>query len=141
MHHDLTVDSVLRLKGLHLHSTTRTITVTSLLDKLRPPNKSDLTRKRKILRNRSHQGKCLKHPKCSSNPKSVTPLQRVREFGDKKLIVSAGKLFCETCREELSLRNSTIKNHIRSSKHNSMKDRLKERRVTDEHIVQSLKKI
>lgn len=64
----------------------------------------------------------------------------MREFGDEKLVVSAGKLFCEACREELSLRKSTIKNHIRSSKHSSMKDRLKERKARDGDLVQSLKK-
>lgn len=64
----------------------------------------------------------------------------MREFGDENLVVSAGKLFCEACREELSLRKSTIKNHIRSSKHSSMKDRLKERRARDGNLVQSLKK-
>ena len=62
-------------------TTPSTSAVPSLLDKLRPPKKSDLARKRKILRNRSHhQGKHFKRPNCSSNPKSVTPLQRVREF-------------------------------------------------------------
>ena len=54
--------------------------------------------------------------------------------------MSAGKLFCEACREELSLRKSTIKNHIRSSKHSSIKDRLKERKARDGDLVQSLKK-
>ena len=54
--------------------------------------------------------------------------------------MSAGKLFCEACREELSLKKSTIKNHIRSSKHSSMKNRLKERKARDGDLVQSLKK-
>ena len=34
---------------------------------------------------------------------SVTPSQRVSEFPAEKLRVSAGKLFCNACREEIAI--------------------------------------
>ena len=46
------------------------------------------------------------------DPKSVTPSQGVREFPDEQLTVSAGKLSCQACREELSTKISVLKNHI-----------------------------
>ena len=62
--------------------------VVSLLDGLRASNKSELTRKRKIFTNSPRGGTC-KCPSCSSNPKSVTPAQRVREFPNECFTVSA----------------------------------------------------
>ena len=56
-------------------------TVVSLLERLRAPKKFELTRKRKIFANPPREpGMRKKRPCCSSNPKSVTPAQRVREF-------------------------------------------------------------
>ena len=74
----------------------------SLLDKLCPLKTSELSRKRKVQENPS-KGKCRRLPRESqSDPKSVTPSQRVREFPTEQLTVSASKLFCTACREELA---------------------------------------
>ena len=54
--------------------------VVSLLDGLRAPKKSELTRKRKNI--------TRKRPSCSSNPKSVTQAQRVREFPNECFTVT-----------------------------------------------------
>ena len=53
----------------------------------------------------------------ASDPKSVAPLQRVRQFPDELLTVSAGRFFCTACREELSLKTSVIRYHVNSDKH------------------------
>ena len=80
----------------------------SLLDVLRAPQASELTRKRKIDCN-PPTGKKTSRGQGSSEPKSVTPKQRVNEFPDECLTVSrGGKLFCSACREELSLRKNTV---------------------------------
>ena len=76
-------------------------TVVSLLERLRVPKKSELTRKRKIFANPSREpGMRKKRPCCSSNPKSVTPAQRVREFPNECFTVSSRTLFCDACRQE-----------------------------------------
>ena len=80
-----------------------------------------------------------KRPSCSSNPKSVTPSQRVKEFPNECLTVSARTLFCEACRQEVSLRHCIVKNHIASSRHLKMKDSLQERKGRDVDIAKSLK--
>ena len=59
----------------------------------------------------------------ATEPKGVTPAQRVREFADEALTVSSGRLFCSACREELSLKSSSIKSHVMSAKHQSKKKR------------------
>lgn len=51
------------------------------------------------------------------NPKSSSPHQRVREFPGENFTVSAGKLFCSGCREELGLKVSIIQLHVKSRKH------------------------
>ena len=69
----------------------------SLLDVLRAPQASELTRKRKIDCN-PPTGKKTSRGQGSSEPKSVTPKQRVNEFPDECLTVSrGGKLFCSAC--------------------------------------------
>ena len=47
-----------------------------------------------------------------TEPKNVSPEQRVREYPDESLTVSSGFLFCRACRERLSLKSSSLKNHI-----------------------------
>ena len=48
---------------------------------------------------------------------SVKPLQRTNVFPNESLVLSNGKLFCNSCREEVSLKKSVLKNHISSVKH------------------------
>ena len=79
---------------------------------------------RKNLSSSHHGNVCKKWPCCSTNPKSVTPSSRVREFPVEHLRVSAGVLFCGACREEVSLKRSIIANHIASTKHKQSKLKL-----------------
>ena len=106
----------------------------SLLDRLKAPKKSELTRKRKVFLN-PHDGKRRKHQSSSSHPKSVSPMQRVREYANECLTVSAGKLFCEACREEVGLKCNIVKNHIGSTKHAKMKLSVTNRKGKDEDIL------
>ena len=112
--------------------------VPSLLDRLRAPSQSEIMRKRKVRLNRPpHTGARKKKPACSTDPISVSVVQRVREFPRKMLIDSAGKLFCSACREELSLKLSIVKNHIESAKHSRHKTLVKEKRSREQDIAQA----
>ena len=51
------------------------------------------------------------------------------------LYVSAGKLFCKACREEVGLKASIVKLNIASTKHTNAKAGLKEKRKREEDIV------
>ena len=53
--------------------------------------------------------------------------------------MSAGKLFCTTCREELGLKRFVIQDHIKSAKHADGKKRL-ERKEAREDISEALRK-
>ncbi len=71
---------------------------------------SDLTRKRRVNCN-PPVGRKKSRGQGSSEPKSVSPRDRVTEFPEEGLTVSNGKLFCSACREELSLRKNIVANH------------------------------
>ena len=101
----------------------------------RAPKRTELTRKRAI-RHMPYRKKST--PSCSSDPKSVTPTQRVREFPKEELTQSAGKLFCNACREELSLKLSIIKLHIASSKHVAGKEALAKRESRERDIAEAM---
>ena len=70
----------------------------------------------------------------------MTPSQRVREFRTEQLTVSAGKLFCTACREELGLKRSIIQGHIRSAKHADGKKRLERKEAREKDISEALRK-
>ena len=111
-------------------------TVVSLLDKLRSPVPSELARKKKVPTNPPPVGqKHLKGGSACTVLKSVSPQDRVREFADDSLCVSAGKLFCRACREELS---DVVKDQ--SMKHKSSKGRLKEKEKRDSDIMDALQR-
>ena len=83
----------------------------SLLSRLKAPTQSDLCRKRSVASN-SLCGKCMKRSSGSSyasDPGSVSPQQRAKEFSLEFIGVSGGKLFCTACREELSLKRAIFK--------------------------------
>ena len=112
-----------------------------LFNRLRAPSQSELMRKRKVRVNRvnrpPHTGVRKTKPACSTDPKSVSVVQRVREFSGEMLIDSAGKLFCSACREELSLKLSIVKNHVESAKHSRHKNHLREKTIREQDIAQA----
>ena len=99
---------------------------------------SDLCRS--IATNRSQSRSRQKRPKQTNDPSTVTPLQRSKEFCEEKLTVSAGKLFCLACMEELSLKKSIIINHVSSSKQTLGKEKLAGKEKHEVDIAEALKK-
>ena len=65
---------------------------------------------------------------------------RVKQFPGEHLVVSAGKLFCHACREELTTKMSVLKSHLRSKKHVVGKEKLAERDKRERDIAAALKK-
>ena len=90
------------------------------------PKLSELSQKCKVATNK-HGGKwqhVTSSSASSSEPKAVTVQQRVKQFPNEELVVSSKMLFCWACREEVSFKCSSVKNHIKSDKHHSGKERL-----------------
>jgi len=54
-----------------------------------------------------------------SDPKSVTPTQRVNDprFAGNYLTISAGKLFCGACCSELALKSNSLNKHFAGAEH------------------------
>ena len=95
-----------------------------MLSVLKAPTPSDLSRKRKIVRNPPPVGKKrVKSTNTQSNPKTIKPQKRVNEYPKEPFTVASGKLFCQGCREELPLKKSSIEYHIKSAKHDEGKKR------------------
>ena len=72
----------------------------SLLSRLGAPSASDLAWKHKVSSN-PPIGRKRSKGSLSSDPKSVSPSDQVKQYPDQQLTVSAGKLFCCACKEEL----------------------------------------
>ena len=108
---------------------------------LKAPQPSALARKRAIRCNppvgvkKSKQGLTLK-----SDPKSISPSDRLKEFPDQSFRVNCSKkLFCDACREVLSCKKSSIETHIKIKKHAKGKEHLKQKAATQMDIVQALR--
>ena len=114
----------------------------SILNRLKSPKLSEVARPRKIKTNTPPVG--LKRSTGQSKfrsymPKSISPIQQVREFPNDSFTVSAGKLFCNPCREEIGTKLSVIRLHVKSKKHVSGKEHVKQRKVRDIDIAEVLK--
>ena len=78
----------------------------SLLSRLKAADRSVLCRKRSVASNPA--GKRPKKIEIIHRSSSVTPQQRAREFSSEFIGVSAATFFCRPCREELSLKKSSM---------------------------------
>ena len=96
----------------------------SFLESLKSPMPSEQGRKRKTKVNPPRNKRASSS---SSEPKSISPAQRVKEYPAEPFNVSSGKLFCYGCREEVNLKSTVINNHIRSKKHQIGKAKLEVR--------------
>ena len=112
----------------------------TILDKLRPPMLSEITRKRKVcVNNPPHDGaQTKKKPRCLTDLKTVSVSDQAREFKHEMIVASGGKLFCSSCREELSLKLSIIKSHIQSSKHECSKKKVSDGKNRERDISVAL---
>ena len=121
--------------------TTQNKMVVLLLHRLKSPTATDISRARKTKKN--DPPRCKRHCRgaLSSDPKGISPSQRVREFEKESFVVSKGHLgFCSACREQLSMKRSIIRNHIQSSKHQRSKQRLDRKEAREKDIVEGLRK-
>ncbi|XP_065892612.1 uncharacterized protein [Dysidea avara] len=111
----------------------------SLLDVLKCPQPSTLARKRAITTNNPPAGKrSCKSTNQRKAAASIKPKQRIDEFKGEHLCVSSGKLFCNACREEVNLKKSSVKNHIRSVKHKNGKDALNTKNKREKTIAEAI---
>ena len=127
--------------GLRTSESVQSVTssVSSLLDRLRSPAPSVLTRKRLLKQNPPPKGVKRGKGKDKGDPKNITASERVKSsYPDEEFSVSNTKLFCRARREELATKKSSIESHIKSQKHERKKETgRKEQRKAD--IVQALK--
>lgn len=99
-----------------------------------------MSRKRAIKTNAGKVYKRYATPTTKHNPKRVTPAERVSQYKDEPFTVSAGKLFCLACREEVALKKSVIDNHVKfSKKHPAAKLRLKEKQHREQDIAEAFR--
>ena len=96
------------------------VEVISLLSRLKCPAKSDLSQKRKIQHNLP-KGKKRSSTHHKKEPKAS---EHLKEFPNEDLAVSGSHLFCNACREILSVKRSTISNHLKSSKYQTSRENL-----------------
>jgi len=75
-----------------------------------------------------------------NDPKNVKPIDRVKQYDSDYFQVSAKKLFCSACREEVSTKKSITDNHINSVKHQKGKERLTSKKKGEQSIVEALKR-
>ena len=114
--------------------------VSSILDVLKAPQPSALARKRVVRSNPPVGVKKSKGIHLKSDPKSISPSDRVKDFSDEGFKVnSTNKLFCQGCREVVSCKKSSIETHIKTKKHEKGKERLKKKTATEMDIAQALK--
>ena len=120
-------------------SQTPTPSLKNFFDSLRAPARSELMRERKVRVNAPpHTGARKKAPTCTTNPKGVSAAQRAKEFSGEMITVSAGRLFCSACREELSLKRSVVTNHVGSAKHVQQKKQLGKNQSRERDIAKAL---
>ena len=74
----------------------------------------------------------------SSEPSNVSISDRVREFPGEHLCRNLGKLFCNACREPISVKKSVISQHIKSAKHEKGKARLAHKEKREQSIAELL---
>ena len=69
------------------------------------------------------------------NPKSVSLQQRVREFPNESLCVSAGRLYRNACQEKIAIKATVIQLHLKSAKHLSGRQQLQQNEVQEQDIT------
>lgn len=118
--------------------------VVSLLDRLKPPNGSDFSRKRKINVNRGGEGGNRQSVSRNEEPNhapQVSAKKRLEEFSKESFkVVSNTVLFCQACKEEISVKKSVITGHIASKQHSTNKEKLAKAKEREMDIAEALNK-
>ena len=76
----------------------------------------------------------------ADEPHTVTPATRLKEFPDQHFSLLCGKLFCNACREHLSVKKSVITQHVNSTKHAKGLKRIASKGKRKKSIADLLKK-
>lgn len=115
--------------------------VVSILDRLRQPEESDLSRKRKLTTNNPASGNRRSQSVLRKNEPNISARKRVDEFkGETFIAKENGSLFCQSCREEMSVKKQNISVHVSSIKHKMNKDKLSQTSKKDQNIAEAMKK-
>ena len=111
-----------------------------LLNCLRCPAASSLAHKRKISHNPIGGKKRSDRPTYTLRiMRSVSPADRVDQYPGECLCVGQNNtLFCNACRQELSLKKSVISKHIQSGRHTAGKGRVLINEKFERTVAQSL---
>ena len=109
--------------------------MTNALGQLRRAQASDFARRRIVAshkgKNKTQRGPGKTSQKKSTSLKYVSVNARIREFKEEPFRKANGKLFCEACREEVSVKVRIIKRLVESSKQKSGKERLSQKKKRD----------
>ena len=92
------------------------------MDKLKSPTSSDLVRKRKLASNPPPKG--MKRSK----------------FAGENLAVLSGKLFCNACRETLSVKKSVLIQHVKYVERATGKECIASKQARERNIADMLRK-
>ena len=115
--------------------------VVSLLDRLKAPDSSDLSRKRKVATNKGGNRRNAKKKSEKDYEPQVSATTRLEEFKDESLkAMSNTVLFCNACKEEISVKKSVIKGHVQSKKHIAYKEKLKTTKKKELDIAEAFAK-
>ena len=110
-------------------------TVTNALSQLGRAKASDFVRRRVVAshkgKNKTQRGPGKTSQKKSTSLKYISVNAIIREFKEQPFRKSNGKLFCEACREEVSVKARIIKRLVESSNHKSGKQRLSQKKKRD----------
>ncbi|KAK3734379.1 hypothetical protein QZH41_007564 [Actinostola sp. cb2023] len=112
--------------------------VQSLLDVLRAPRSSDLARKRKIATNQGGNRRGSKGVKQTDYEPKISAKQRVEEFEGENFLVRGNGIYCDACKEVLSVKKSNLTAHAKSKKHELNKEKLKSLGKREDDIAQAL---
>ena len=76
--------------------------VVSLLDKLKRPSPSEIARERRIKSNKPPLGQRKCRGQLVSDPKRISPQQRVQEFSSEPFAISHGRFFVKHAENKLA---------------------------------------
>lgn len=109
--------------------------MTNALSQLGRAKASDFVTRRVVAshkgKNKTQRGPGKTSQKKSTSLKYVSVNAIIREFKEEPFRKSNGTLFCEACREEVSVKARIIKRLVESSNHKSGKQRLSQKKKRD----------
>ena len=94
-----------------------------------------------IARDRSLQSTSGKYKRRGNSDTVKVPLhEQVRQFPDENFIVREGKLFCNACRQILSMKKIVLKIHVSSKNHQDRKQKMKRSRLREQTVAEAIKR-